>query len=72
MTDPLKTDAPANTETEYKVERPKPKMTRPQKIGMGALLAGASIAAIWTIWPATPAIPTLIRQNSWLGVSAAR
>ena len=30
MTDPLKTDAPANTETEYKVERPKPKMTKPQ------------------------------------------
>lgn len=57
MTNPQKTDAPANAETEYKVERPKPKMTKPQKIGMGALLAGASIAAIWTIWPATPAIP---------------
>ena len=57
MTDPQKTDAPANAETEYKVERPKPKMTRQQKLGMGALLAGASIAAIWTIWPATPAIP---------------
>lgn len=44
-------------EPEYKVERPKPKMARRQKLGMGALLAGASIAALWTVWPAGKAIP---------------
>jgi type IV secretion system protein VirB10 len=46
-----------STETEYRVERPKPKMTRQKRIGMGALLAGASLAALWTVWPSSRAIP---------------
>jgi type IV secretion system protein VirB10 len=49
----------ATPEPEYKIERPKPKLTKQQRIGMGALLAGASIAALWTIWPAQKAIPAV-------------
>jgi type IV secretion system protein VirB10 len=49
----------AAAEPEYKIERPKPKLTRQQRIGMGALLAGASIAALWTLWPAQKAIPAV-------------
>ena len=44
-------------ETDYKIERPKPKMTRQQRLGMGALLAAASLAALWTVWPSSRAIP---------------
>ena len=40
MADPEMTDPQKGREPEYKVERPKPKMTRQQKLGMGALLAG--------------------------------
>jgi type IV secretion system protein VirB10 len=50
---------PAAPEPEYKIERPKPKLTKQQRIGMGALLAGASMAAIWTLWPAQKAIPAV-------------
>jgi type IV secretion system protein VirB10 len=46
-------------EPEYKVERPKPKLTKQQRIGMGALLAVASIAALWTVWPAQKTIPVV-------------
>lgn len=49
----------AAPEPEYKIERPKPKLTKQQRIGMGALLAGASIAALWTLWPAQKAIPAV-------------
>jgi type IV secretion system protein VirB10 len=52
MADPQK-----GAESDYKVERPKPKMTRQQKLGMGALMAGASLAALWTVWPSSRAIP---------------
>ncbi|MGA0542634.1 hypothetical protein [Neotabrizicola sp. VNH66] len=57
MADPEMTDPQKGREPEYKVERPKPKMTRQQKLGMGALLAGASLAALWTVWPSSRAIP---------------
>jgi hypothetical protein len=43
MADPEMTDPQKGAEPEYKVERPKPKMTRQQRLGMGALLAGASL-----------------------------
>ncbi|OZA13221.1 MAG: hypothetical protein B7Y02_06355, partial [Rhodobacterales bacterium 17-64-5] len=46
-------------EPEYRVERPKPKFTRQRKIGLGVLLVGASVAAIWTVWPAHKAIPAV-------------
>lgn len=57
MADPEMTDPQKGTEPDYKVERPKPKMTRQQRLGMGALLAGASLAALWTVWPSSRAIP---------------
>jgi type IV secretion system protein VirB10 len=57
MADPEMTDPQKGTEPDYKVERPTPKMTRQQKLGMGALLAGASLAALWTVWPSSRAIP---------------
>ena len=59
MTETLQQEAPLTPEPDYKVERPKPKMTKPQRLGMGALLAGASIAALWTIWPGGKAIPAV-------------
>ncbi|MDO8986362.1 TrbI/VirB10 family protein [Cypionkella sp.] len=62
MTDLPNPETPANPESEYKVERPKPKMTRAQKLGLAALVAGASIAAIWaiwTLWPGTRTIPNV-------------
>jgi type IV secretion system protein VirB10 len=57
MADPEMTDPQKGAEPEYKVERPKPKMTRQQRLGMGALLAGASLAALWTVWPSSRTIP---------------
>jgi hypothetical protein len=57
MADPEMTDPQKGAEPDYKVERPKPKMTRQQRLGMGALLAGASLAALWTVWPSSRAIP---------------
>ena len=57
MADPDMTDPKKGTDPDYKIERPKPKMTRQQKLGMGALLAGASLAALWTVWPSSRAIP---------------
>ena len=57
MADPEMTDPTKGAETDYKIERPKPKMTRQQKLGMGALLTGASLAALWTVWPSSRAIP---------------
>lgn len=57
MAQPEMTDPQKGTEPDYKVERPKPKMTRQQRLGMGALLAGASLAALWTVWPSSRAIP---------------
>jgi type IV secretion system protein VirB10 len=57
MADPEMTDPKTGAEPEYKVERPKPKMTRQQRLGMGALLAGASLAALWTVWPSSRTIP---------------
>lgn len=57
MADPEMTDPQKSAETDYKIERPKPKMTRQQRLGMGALLAGASLAALWTVWPSSRAIP---------------
>lgn len=63
------TDAPKTSETapaispapepEYRIERPKPKLTRERKIGLGLLLVGASVAALWTVWPAHKAIPAV-------------
>lgn len=55
------TAAPTNVqpEPEYRIERPKPKLTPRRKIGLGILLAGASSAAIWTAWPAQRAIPAV-------------
>jgi type IV secretion system protein VirB10 len=57
MADPEMTDPQKGAEPDYKIERPKPKMTRQQKLGMGALLAGASLAALWTVWPSSRTIP---------------
>ena len=58
MTETPKSETPTAPETEYNVERPKrKKLTKPQKLGMGALLAGASVATLWTVWPAQKAIP---------------
>jgi type IV secretion system protein VirB10 len=57
MADPIQAESPAISEPEYKIERPKPKLTRRAKIGIGTLLAGASLTAIWSIWPANQAIP---------------
>ncbi|NJM81068.1 MAG: hypothetical protein HC844_00015 [Tabrizicola sp.] len=57
MAQPEMTDPQKGAEPDYKVERPKPKMTRQQRLGMGALLAGASLAALWTVWPSSRAIP---------------
>ena len=57
MADPEMTDPQKGAETDYKIERLKPKMTRQQQLGMGALLAGASLAALWTVWPSSRAIP---------------
>jgi type IV secretion system protein VirB10 len=57
MADPEMTDPKTGTEPDYKVERPKPKMTRQQRLGMGALVAGASLAALWTVWPSSRTIP---------------
>jgi hypothetical protein len=54
-----RTEAPARIEPAYKVERPKPRMTRKRKLGMGALLAGASLAALWTVLPTGRAIPAV-------------
>lgn len=51
--------SPSQPEPEYRVERPKPKLTRPRKIGFGVLLASASVAAIWTVLPARKAIPAV-------------
>ncbi|MEO8243556.1 MAG: TrbI/VirB10 family protein [bacterium] len=59
MTEAPKDVGPATPDPDYKVVRPKPKMTSRQKLGMGALLAGACVAALWTLWPARPAIPTV-------------
>lgn len=50
---------PSQPEPEYRVERPKPKLNRPRKIGLGVLLASASVAAIWTVLPARKAIPAV-------------
>jgi hypothetical protein len=57
MAQPEMTDPQKGAEPDYKVERPKPKMTRQQRLGMGALLVGASLAALWTVWPSSRAIP---------------
>jgi type IV secretion system protein VirB10 len=57
MASPETTESSTTSESEYKVERPKPKLTRQQRLGMGALLAGASLAALWTVWPTSRAIP---------------
>ena len=57
MADPEMTDPQKGTEPDYNIERPKPKMTRQHKLGMGALLAGASLAALWTVWPSSRTIP---------------
>ena len=51
MADPEMTNPQKGTEPDYQIDRPKPKMTRQQRLGMGALLAGASLAALWTVWP---------------------
>jgi type IV secretion system protein VirB10 len=59
MTETPEIKAPVTPETDYKVDRPKSKMAKAQKLGMGALLAGASIAALWTIWPGSNAIPAV-------------
>jgi type IV secretion system protein VirB10 len=57
MAQPEMTDPQKGAEQDYKIERPKPKMTRQQRLGMGALLAGASVVALWTVWPSRRAIP---------------
>lgn len=57
MAQPEMTDPQKGAEPDYKIERPKPKMTRQQRLGMGALVAGASLAALWTVWPSSRAIP---------------
>ena len=57
MAQPEMTDPQKGAEQDYKIERPKPKMTRQQRLGMGALVAGASLAALWTVWPSSRAIP---------------
>ena len=59
MAETPETKVPGTPEADYKVERPKPKMTKAQRLGMGGLLAGASIAALWTIWPGSNAIPAV-------------
>ena len=56
-TEPLAQPTAHATAEEYRVERHKPKLTKPQRIGMGVLLAGAGVAALWTIWPTSPAMP---------------
>ena len=57
MAQPEMTDPQKGAEQDYKIERPKAKMTRQQRLGMGALLAGASLAALWTVWPSSRTIP---------------
>ena len=59
MTETPQHETPATPELEYKVERAKRKMTKPQRLGMGTVLAGASIAALWTFWPGGKAIPAV-------------
>ncbi len=65
MADSEMTDPQKGTEPDYKIERPKPKMTRQQKLGMGALLAGASLAALWTsgLQPRHPRCGNLRREE---------
>ena len=54
---PLDAETP---EGEYRVERPKSRRLNPrQKLGMAALLAGASVAALWVVWPASQGIPEI-------------
>lgn len=55
MTQQTETTTPS--ESEYRVERPKPKMTRQQRLGLGALLTSASLLALWTVWPSSRSIP---------------
>ena len=60
MTEAPKPQASEAPEGEYRVERPKPRRLNPrQKLGMGALLAGASVAALWVVWPASQGIPLI-------------
>ncbi|MGQ0563550.1 MAG: TrbI/VirB10 family protein [Gemmobacter sp.] len=49
---------PNSPDVEYRVERPKQRrLTQRQRLGMGALLSGAAIAAIWTVWPGSRSMP---------------
>ncbi|MGV8950844.1 MAG: TrbI/VirB10 family protein [Cypionkella sp.] len=60
MTETPETQTIEAPESEYRVERPKPHRLNPRrKLGMGALLAGASAAALWVVWPASHGIPQI-------------
>ena len=60
MVDNPKPQGAETPEGEYRVERPKPRRLNPrQKLGMGALIAGASVAALWVVWPASQSIPEI-------------
>ncbi|PZQ96164.1 MAG: hypothetical protein DI533_17155 [Cereibacter sphaeroides] len=58
MTEPTK-DTLESPETEYKVERPQPKMTRKRKLRAAALLGSAGAVALWLLWPSSNTIPTV-------------
>lgn len=68
------TNPQEGAEPDYKVARPKPTMTRKQKLGMGALLAAASLAALWTVWFLQPRHPRCgnLRRRGILMRRAAR
>ena len=60
MVDSPKPQDVETPESEYRVERPKSRrLNTRQKLGMGALLAGASVAALWVVWPTRQGIPEI-------------
>jgi type IV secretion system protein VirB10 len=60
MTEIPKPQGDEASEGEYRVDRPKPRrLNSRQKLGMGALLAGASVAALWVVWPESQGIPEI-------------
>lgn len=60
MAEDRKPENAVAAEAEYKIERPQPRRFGPrQKLGMAALFAGASLAALWVIWPEARRMPAV-------------
>ncbi|OHC47848.1 MAG: hypothetical protein A2X69_15710 [Rhodobacteraceae bacterium GWF1_65_7] len=60
MAEDRKPEDAVAAEVEYKIERPQPRRFGPrQKLGMAALFAGASLAALWVIWPEARRMPAV-------------